>query len=136
MTANKLTRKHVLRIGQRLLIPAGPDVTVQSYVVKKGDTVSDLALRFGTNTGEIKKLNSLNNAHNIKKGQKLRIPARNGKKAKANGRWVTYVVKSGDSLWNIAKAFGVLVEKLIKWNNLRAPSKLRVGDRIKVFVTN
>lgn len=138
MSANNLGSKHVLKIGQRLLIPASSEVTVQTYRVKKGDTLSDLAARFGTSAGEIKKVNGLTNPHRIRKGQKLKIPTRNGNggKNKANGRWVTYVVKKGDSLWKIARAFGVLMEKLIRWNNLDSPSKLRVGDQVKVFVTN
>jgi len=138
MSANNLSNKHILKVGERLLIPVSSDVTLQTYVVKKGDTVSDLALRFGSSAGEIKKLNDLTNPHRIKKGQKLKIPTRNGNgdKGKTNGRWITYVVKKGDSLWNIAKAFGVLIEKLIQWNNLGAPSKLQVGEKIRIFLTN
>jgi len=138
MSANNLNGKHILKVGERLLIPATSDVTLQTYIVKKGDTVSDLALRFGSSAGEIKKLNGLTNPHRIKKGQKLKIPTRNGNggKEKTNGRWITYVVKKGDTLWNIARAFGVLMEKLIQWNNLGAPSRLQVGDRIKIFRTN
>jgi membrane-bound lytic murein transglycosylase D len=136
MTANNLRSKHVLKIGQRLLIPATSEVTVQTYRVKRGDTLSDLAARFGTSAGEIKKVNGLNNPHRIRKGQELKIPTRNGAKEKSNGRWITYVVKRGDSLWKIARAFGVLMEKLVRWNNLASPSKLRVGDNIKVFVAD
>ncbi|MGB2988587.1 MAG: LysM peptidoglycan-binding domain-containing protein, partial [Candidatus Zixiibacteriota bacterium] len=138
MSANNLGSKHVLMIGQRLLIPASSEVTVQTYRVKKGDTLSDLATRFGTSTGEIKKVNGLTNPHRIRNGQKLKIPTRNGNSGEdeTNGRWITYVVKKGDSLWKIARAFGVLMEKLIRWNNLDSPSKLRVGDQVKVFVTN
>ena len=138
MSANNLSSKHVLRIGQRLLIPAGSDVTVKTYKVKKGDTISGLAARFGTSASEIKKVNGLRNPHKIRNGQNLKIPTRggNGGEEKANGRWITYVVKRGDSLWKIARAFGVLMEKLVRWNDLPSPSKLRVGDRLKVFVPN
>ncbi len=137
-SANNLRNKHILRVGQCLLIPASSDVTLQTYVVEKGDTVSDLALRFGSSTGEIKKLNGLSNPHRIKKGQKLKIPTRNGNgdREETNGRWITYVVKKGDTLWNIARAFGVLMERLIQWNDLRSPSRLQVGDRIRVLVTD
>lgn len=137
VSANNLSSKHILQVGQRLLIPASSDVTVETYVVKRGDTVSDLALKFGSNAGEIKKLNGLKNPHRIQPGQKLRIPSRNGKGGEEmQGRWITYVVKRGDSLWKIARAFGVLMEKLIQWNNVSSPSRLRVGDRIKIFTTN
>jgi LysM repeat protein len=138
MSANNLSKKNILKIGQHLLIPASSDVTLQTYTVKKGDTVSDLALRFGSSTSEIRKLNGLTNPHQIAKGQRLRVPARNGNGGEkiANGRWITYVVKKGDSLWKIAKAFGVLMERLISWNNLSAPSKLKVGERIKIYTTD
>jgi membrane-bound lytic murein transglycosylase D len=137
-SANNLPNKHVLKVGQRLLIPVASDVTVQSYTVKKGDTISGLALKFGSNTSEIKKLNGLNNPHSIQKGQKLKIPTRNGDDGDdgTNGRWITYVVKRGDTLWDIAKAFGVLMERLIQWNDLGSPSRLRAGDRIRVFLAN
>ena len=137
-STNNLKNKHVLKVGQRLLIPVASDVALQSYTVKTGDTVSELAFRFGSNTSEIKRLNGLSNPHSIKKGQKLKIPTRNGNggNRKANGRWITYVVKKGDTLWDIARAFGVLMEGLIQWNNLGSPSRLRVGDEIKVFLTN
>jgi membrane-bound lytic murein transglycosylase D len=138
MEANGLKDRHTLKIGQRLLIPGSSEVMVETYVVRKGDTVSDLALRFGSNTGEIGKLNGLRNPHSIKPGQTLKIPSRNGNggKKEIQGRWVTYVVKRGDSLWKIARAFGVLMEKIMKWNNLTSRSKLQVGDRIKIFTTN
>jgi membrane-bound lytic murein transglycosylase D len=139
MAANNLTNKHVLKIGQRLMIPAASDVTMESYTVKAGDTVSELAMKFGSNENEIKKLNGLHSSHSIRKGQELKIPTRNGgngDSGETNGRWVIYVVKRGDTLWDIARAFGVLMERLIQWNNLGSPSKLRVGDRIKVFVNN
>jgi len=80
----------------------------------------------------------LSNLHSIKPGQTLRIPKRNGNgdREKIQGRWITYVVKRGDSLWKIARAFGVLMEKIMKWNNLTSRSKLQVGDKIKIFTTN
>jgi membrane-bound lytic murein transglycosylase D len=141
MAANNLTDKHVLKIGQRLMIPAASDVTLESYTVKAGDTISELAMKFGSNTDEIKKLNGLHSPHSIKKGQQLTIPKRNGNggngwNGETNGRWITYVVKRGDTLWDIARVFGVLMERLIQWNNLGSPSRLRVGDRIKVFLEN
>jgi len=138
ISVNAIKNKRLLKPGQRLLIPTTSDVTLQTYIVKKGDTLSGLALKFGTNPSEIKKLNGLNNPHYIKKGQKLKIPVKNGKgnHRSLNGRWITYVVKKGDTLWNIARAFGVLMEKLIQWNNLGAPSKLRVGDRIRIFLAD
>jgi membrane-bound lytic murein transglycosylase D len=138
MEANNLSSAHILQIGQRLLIPTPYGETVLTYEVKKGDTISDLALRFGSSPGEIKRLNGLKSLHYIKPGQQLKIPSSNGNGGgeESEGRWLTYVVKQGDSLWKIARAFGVLMEKIIQWNNMTSPSKLRIGDKIRILTSN
>lgn len=135
-----MTNKHRVMAGQHLLIPgkgsgknASEQVTL--YTVKKGDTISDLALRFRTSPQRIKKLNKLRNLHYIKPGQKLKIQAADGQMTSAGskGKWITYIVRRGDTLWDIAKKFGVLVESLIRWNEVKAPSRIKAGDRIKIF---
>ena len=140
MEANHLTNKHRLIAGKHLLIPgkgtsksAAEQVTL--YTVKKGDTISDLALRFRTSPQRIKKLNKLRNLHYIKPGQKLKIQAADGQMTSAGskGEWITYIVRRGDTLWDIAKKFGVLVESLIRWNEVKAPSRIKAGDRIRIF---
>jgi membrane-bound lytic murein transglycosylase D len=140
MSANNLSNAHRLKVGQPLMIPVTSEsaAALQSYVVKKGDTLSDLAQKFRTDTEEIKKANDLSNADYVKAGQKLNIPIQNvgASKEEMAGRWITYVVKKGDTLWDIARAFGVMLEKLMSWNNLGAHSKLRIGDRIRIFLTN
>ena len=45
----------------------------------------------------------------------------------------THVVKSGENLSIIAKKYNVTVKQLIKWNNIKDPSKLRVGQKLEVF---
>jgi membrane-bound lytic murein transglycosylase D len=45
----------------------------------------------------------------------------------------THVVKSGENLSIIAKKYNVTVKQLIKWNNIKNPSKLRVGQKLEVF---
>lgn len=86
--------------------------------------------------GETKKVNDLTDANYIMKRQKLNISSENEKTGteKIAGRWITYVVKQGDTLWDMTRAFGVLMEKLMSWNNLGTHSKLRVGDRIRIFL--
>jgi membrane-bound lytic murein transglycosylase D len=138
LAANNLDSKGILRVGQRLLIPSSSQVDVETYVVKKGDTISDLALRFGSSAGDIKRLNGLEDLHYIHPGQKLKIPSGNGSREhhQGGGRWITYVVKRGDSLWRIARVFGVLMEKIIQWNDLISPSHLQIGDEIRILTTN
>jgi LysM repeat protein len=109
---------------------------MQSYTVKEGDTLTELAQRFQASTTEIKKTNTLANADHLRAGQKLNIPTENSKvdKMSLSGKWITYVVKRGDTLWDIAKSFGVMLEKLLLWNDLGSQTNLQVGDRLKIFL--
>jgi membrane-bound lytic murein transglycosylase D len=135
MSANNLSSAHRLKAGQPLLIPVASDIALQKDTVKESDTLSELAQRFRTEVGGTEKVNELADAKYSKKGQKLNLSTGNEKTGtEIAGRWITYVVKQGDTLWDIAKAFGVLMEKLMSWNNLGAHSKLQVGDRIKIFL--
>jgi LysM repeat protein len=74
--------------------------------------------------------------NNLQTGQRLNIPTEKGRmdQTSLSGKWITYVVKRGDTLWDIAKAFGVLLEKLMLWNDMGSRSSLQVGDRIKIFL--
>jgi membrane-bound lytic murein transglycosylase D len=142
MEANGLTNKHRIKTGQSLLIPtkrSGKKTTekITLYTVKKGDTISLLAMKFKTSPQRIKKLNGLRNLDHIKRGQKLKIPTASGEinSRGSEGKWITYIVKRGDTLWDIARKFGVLVERLISWNQVKSPSRIKVGDKIKVFQT-
>lgn len=53
----------------------GSDASSQEYVVESGDTVLDIALRFGAEATEIANLNGLTDPDVIRVGQKLRVPA-------------------------------------------------------------
>ncbi|MFQ6002970.1 MAG: LysM peptidoglycan-binding domain-containing protein, partial [Candidatus Zixiibacteriota bacterium] len=99
------------------------------------DTISLLAMRFKTSPQRIKKLNGLRNLDHIKPGQKLKIATASEEMNSrgSKGKWITYIVKKGDTLWDIARKFGVLVESLIHWNKVRSPSRIKVGDKIKIF---
>jgi LysM repeat protein len=85
----------------------------------------------------VKRVNSLENSDLIKKGQKLKIPVGDQKinSRGTEGKWIIYIVKRGDTLWDIARKFGVLLEKLVIWNQMDVPSRINVGDRIKILQT-
>jgi membrane-bound lytic murein transglycosylase D len=136
ISINNLSSAHLLKVGQHLLIPASSDISMQSYTVKEGDTLTELAQRFQASTMDIKKTNAITDPDYLQTGQKLNIPTDKNSISQINlsGKWITYVVKRGDTLWDIARAFGVMLEKLMLWNDLGSPSRLQVGDRLKIFL--
>jgi membrane-bound lytic murein transglycosylase D len=46
----------------------------------------------------------------------------------------TYTVKRGDTLWKIARAHGVEISELAKWNNISPRSRLSPGDKLKIYL--
>lgn len=43
-----------------------------------------------------------------------------------------YIVKSGDNLSKIAKKYGTTVNQLVKWNNIKNPNLIYVGQKLRV----
>ena len=51
----------------------------------------------------------------------------------ARKKVITYVVVKGDTLWGIAKTFGVTVNQLVEWNNIPNRNLIHPGDKIKIY---
>jgi membrane-bound lytic murein transglycosylase D len=49
-------------------------------------------------------------------------------------RRIRYVVRRGDSLWNISRRFRVTVPSLREWNRIAEGSPIRPGQRLDVFI--
>ena len=92
----------------------------QVYRIRRGDSLTVIARRFGTSVAEIRRANRLKGSR-ILVGQRLKIPVRaaansNRQPAGGNGR---YRVRRGDSLDSIARKFGVSVRQLRAANAIR-----------------
>jgi LysM repeat protein len=74
--ANGIVNQNYIWVGQRLVIPGGgtSEAAGQTYVVQAGDTLSSIAVQFGTTAWAIAVENNLPNVNSIYVGQTLRIP--------------------------------------------------------------
>ena len=94
-----------------------------SYTVQKGDTLYGIANKLGTTVSELKNTNNLT-SDTLSIGQVLKIPNSNNEE---NSNTITYTVKSGDSLYSIAKNYDVTVDAIKKENNLTS-NLLSIGQ--------
>ncbi len=147
-TANDLSRNSVIRPGQRLRIPDGATPAAptgaqraaaasSTYTVRPGDTLSDIASAHGVSVSTLKSANSINGSR-IHPGDVLRIPDPGGvapPPRKADSGNTTYRVRQGDTLYDIARKFGVSTSALQRANGLRG-SRIYPGDVLRIPDSN
>ncbi len=122
LTSNNLT------VGQILELPNqnNSNTSSNTYTVKAGDSLWNIANKYGITVNELKTLNGLI-SDNLTVGQVLKIPSQNNSNTSSN----TYTVKAGDSLWNIANKYGITVNELKSLNGLTSDN-LSIGQTLKV----
>ncbi len=104
------------------------------HVVRRGDSLYNLAKRYSTSTEEIQRLNRVT-ASSLAIGQVLKImPAATppAKKEPPKANPPVYVVRSGDTLHTIAKRHQMALDRLLALNQLKAHSKLQPGQKLIV----
>ena len=129
-------------------IPPSKRVTFRRHVVRSGETLSHIALRYRTNIRAIMRMNRIRNLHSIRAGRSLIIPVRGSEglrkgkmPARLNqgrnlleheGRALIYTVRRGDTLWEISRSAGIDLERLCRWNGIQNASRIYPGDRLKI----
>ncbi len=131
-------------------IPASETILRQkadrTYRVRRGDTLSGIARRYGVKTRDLVALNGLRSQNRIRIGQKLRLPThdgpttvamvrdhdRNARKRLERPADGIHRVRRGDTLSGIAETFGVSLQELIAVNGLRNKNRLVIGQKIKI----
>lgn len=154
--ANDLTSSRI-RVGKDLLIPQLALVSNEETVVSNQPL--QVAASQTTNVKQSAKLNKstdskktaktnqpsgLNNTAKVKTTSiastftSTKPPQSKQLKREANirqlasGRISQYKVKSGDTLWNIARSYGINIELLARWNNMSTSTPLRVGKMLRI----
>lgn len=110
--------------------PSKPQTSSETiYIVKKGDTLSGIASKYGTTYQVLASYNGISNPNLIGVGQAIKIP--NGTMSHiTNTSSRTYIVKSGDTLSSIAKKYGTTYQKIAKDNNISNPNKIYPGQKL------
>lgn len=101
-----------------------------TYTVKKGDTLWDIAINNGTTVDQLMKDNNLTSSL-IFPGDKLTYNTTVAQVAQAKEQGY-YTVVLGDTLGKVANRFGITVDELVKLNNLSDPNLIYVGTVLKV----
>ncbi len=114
-----------LSIGQKLLLKpsAGKDIT-DTYTVKAGDSLYQIARKYNTTVDELKRLNNLT-SNLLSIGQVLKIPS----EPISDEENIIYTVVAGDNLYQIARRYNTSVNAIKEANNLISDS-LSIGQKL------
>lgn len=131
-----------LTVGQTLRVrpPLGEGIT---HTVEPRETLFSLSKQYGVSIAELKRWNNLE-GNTLEAGQRLTVypgdsagsdPSRNSPAGYSTARQNTYyVVKSGDSLYEIAREHNMSLEELKSLNDLTS-NTIQVGQRLTVRQT-
>jgi len=110
------------------------------YTVKAGDNLWNISQKYGVSVAVITDINNLRDKDLLSLGQKLEIPAIGGGVSISNQKQeptiVTYTVVKGDNLWSISQRYDVKMNTIISTNNLKEISRLSIGQKLKLPITN
>jgi membrane-bound lytic murein transglycosylase D len=148
LLANNMRRPSELAAGKVIRVPLNgcqPELTIPSratkatpsdretieHVVQRGDSLWNIAKRYGTTADKIQQLNKAH-AANLSVGQTLKVipavPAAASEPPKSRQR--VYSVRKGDTLYAISQQHHMTLERLLTLNKLTARSKLQPGQKI------
>lgn len=117
-----------------------PRPTYVYHKVRAGETLGEIARRYGTTVAAIQSANGLKGT-TIRAGQTLRIPtrrvpppapARTSPPAGQGGSTRLHTVRPGESLWSIAQKYGTTVDALRKANGLKPGTSIHPGQKLRI----
>lgn len=132
-------KKEVLMAGiDKIPLSAPPRRAFVYHRIRSGETLSTIAGRYRTGVRSIMRANNLRRSNFIVAGKKLKIPLKGVKIShtkkptrKTAAKATTHFVRSGDSLWILARRYNTTTRKIQGLNNLHS-SRLYVGQALKI----
>ncbi|MFW5443509.1 MAG: transglycosylase SLT domain-containing protein [Methylococcaceae bacterium] len=96
------------------------------HKIIKGENLGSIAMKYNTSVNALRQSNQLANS-NIRAGKLLLIPTSLEKSENQ-----LYIVKKGDTFWDIARQFDVSSKDIAHWNNLSLAKALQPGQRLVI----
>ena len=109
--------------GNRIALAQDQQPTQPVYVVQSGDTLWDIARRFGVTIDDLMRVNNIVDAGLLKAGDEIIIPGLDG----VQGRLITRPLTFGESLIGLSRYYDLQVDVMSRLNRITSPSEIYVG---------
>lgn len=109
-----------------------PALAETVYVVKRGDTLTGVASKYGVSIASLADENGISRNAELQIGQRLVIPRKTESAAKADSKPITYIVKRGDTLTGVADQYRIPLTRLAEYNGLAHTARLKIGQRLLI----
>ncbi|MGH8200445.1 MAG: LysM peptidoglycan-binding domain-containing protein [Steroidobacteraceae bacterium] len=106
---------------------------VQFQVVRRGDSLWSIARHYRMNARTLARMNGISVRHILRPGEKLRLYAHVPVEHHGELSFQVVRVRSGDTLWSIARRHGMSAKTLAHLNGLSRGEVLRPGQRLKLY---
>ena len=145
--------QNIKRFKQKLAaLPANDRIKWVRHRIKNGQTLGHIASKYKTTVATIKKTNKVR-GHMIRAGKYLLIPvasksatnyalsaeqrlhSKQNRANKKGNKKITYKVRSGDTLWDISRAYKTSHRKLASWNGMAPTDMLRPGQKLVIWTS-
>lgn len=139
---NGIQNPNLIYVGQTLTIPTQISNSTIIYIVKRGDTLSEIARNYGVTVNEIVSQNKIQNPNLIFPGQKLIIQIKRiSRTNNINDQDVVYecghlihTIKRGETLLGIARKYKNDPYYIIQMNGITDPNLIYPGKKIRLKV--
>ncbi len=115
--------------GSAFIPTPKPEPSYDTYTVMAGDTLSDIAAKFGTTYQELAAINGIEDPNMIHVGQIIKLK---GNEISTSQGGTTYTVQAGDTLSGIAAKYGTTYQELAVLNGISDPNIIHVGQVLVV----
>ncbi len=129
-------------------LPPGQRISWIRYRIRPGDTLSTIAVRHNVSIATLKRVNHLRGTR-LRAGHSLMIPVasrsprdyrlsadqrtRRLQNTPRKGTKVVYIVRPGDTFWDLSRKHGVSVRALAKWNGMAPRDPLKPGQKLVIW---
>ncbi|HEY5775571.1 MAG TPA: LysM peptidoglycan-binding domain-containing protein [Xanthomonadales bacterium] len=149
-------KSDTIRVGQKLRLPRDEQLLVDplyvaaanelqklqsgliaseriTHKVRPGESLSVIAKRYKVSVRELQAWNNISDPRKLRAGKTLTLFQSPAPAAPAvRSGTIKHTVRSGDSLWSIARHYNVRVSDLMRWNDLSKNAVIQPGQSIKI----